>query len=133
MGEPCLLESPWKIVEATDIPLVPAPEMGQGGQTVPLAAVTGAVGQDEVMPQAQGIAAPGNEVVHRPRGLQAPVTVEAPPLLDILENLPVPEEVAPGGAEQEMAELGRSPPFSTFPRWSSYSARASCTAFTTAA
>jgi len=116
MGEPRFLESPWKIVESADIPLVPAPEMGHGGQAVPLAAVTGAVGQDEVVTQVQGIAAPGNEMVHRPRGFQAPVTVEAPSMLDILQNLPVPGEVAPGGAEQEVTELGHSFPFSTFPR-----------------
>ena len=66
MGQPRLLESPWKIVQPTDIPLVPAPEMGHGGQAVSLAAVTGAVGQDEVVAQVQGIAAPGNEMVTAP-------------------------------------------------------------------
>jgi hypothetical protein len=53
MGEAGLREPPGQLVQLASVPIVPAPEVDDGGQAVALAGVAGGVGEDEVVAQVE--------------------------------------------------------------------------------
>ena len=109
MDQPRFIEPAGKIVGLAPVPLVPSVQVLHGGQPISLPAVTGAVGQDEVVGQVQRIPAPGDEVVHRSRFPELPPAIEAPAFLDILQDLPIAGKIPSGSPKEELPQFGVGP------------------------
>lgn len=80
--------------------------MALRGKMVGLVQIAARVRQDEVVAEIEGIASPGNEVVHLPATTrERPVAIEARARLDFPEDRLEHGEGGPSGAEQKTDQI----------------------------
>jgi len=75
------------------------------GEAVALVVVAAGVGQDEVVGEVEGVAGPGDEVVHLAGPAERGAAVEALVVLDVAQDGAVRVEVGALGAEKELAQF----------------------------